>query len=170
MKSFKLEKELYNTLDALEYDDDSIISIDKLAQKYGMSSKHVLHDFILFTLLRGRKENNRTGPHYYNYNNNQFLVVGSHLISRPKVDKLKSLLFHGMDIKHTYSILRKHDIPESCSYELICKLGFWVISNRDYGGGYIIRMAASDILLFNLRPYRSRVEILFIYLYGIVLT
>jgi hypothetical protein len=144
-RSFKLEKELHNTLDALEYDDDDngIISIDKLAQKYRMSSNDI-HDFIFFTVLHGRKENNRTGPHYYSYKDKQYLVAGSHLISRPKFDKLKSLLFDGMDIKHAYSTLHKHNIPESCSYELICKLGFWVSSNSDYNGGYIVRTSGRD--------------------------
>jgi hypothetical protein len=168
-KSFKLEKELYNMLDALEYDDDnnSIISIDRLAVKYGMSSKDI-QDFIFFTLLHGKKDNNRTEPQYYNYKNKQYMITASYLISIPKVDKLKPLLFHGMDIEHAYSTFHKHNVPESCSYELICRLGFWVISNSDYSGGYIIRMAASDIISFNLRPYRSRIEIVFICLYAAI--
>jgi predicted transcriptional regulator len=144
-KSFKLEKELHNTLDALAYDDNNgIISIDKLAQKYGMSSNDI-HDFIFFTLLHGRKENNRTGSHYYNYKDKQYLVAGSHLISRRKLDKLKGLLFDRMDIKDAYLTLHKHDIPESCRYELIHKLGFWVSTNSEYsGGGYIVRTPNRD--------------------------
>jgi hypothetical protein len=117
-KSFRLEKELYNTIDALEYDDNSIISIDTLAQKYEMPSKDI-HDFIFFKLLGGRKESNRAEVQYYEHRNKQYMIAGSYLISRPKVDKLKSLLFDGMDIKHAYSILHKHNIPQSCSYDLI---------------------------------------------------
>jgi hypothetical protein len=142
-KSFRLEKELYNTIDALEYDDNSIISIDTLAQKYEMSSKDI-HDFIFFTLLRGKKESNRTEVQYYKHGNKQYMIAGSYLISRPKVDKLKSLLFDGMDIKHAYSILHKHNIPQLCSYELICKLGFVVSSNSDHSGGYIARISGTD--------------------------
>jgi hypothetical protein len=146
-KSFKLKKELCNMLDALEYgDNNSIISIERLAVKYGMSSKDI-HDFIFFTLLRGKKESNKTEVQYYEHGNKQYMIAGSYLISRPKVDKLKSSLFDGMDTKHAYSTLHKHNIPQSCSYELICKLGFWVSSNSDYSGGYIVRTPSRDTLV-----------------------
>ncbi|MFL6361457.1 MAG: hypothetical protein ACJ72V_19260, partial [Nitrososphaeraceae archaeon] len=97
--------------------------------------------------LRGKKESNRTEVQYYEHGNKQYMIAGSYLISRPKVDKLKSLLFDGMDIKHAYSTLHKHNIPQSCSYELICKLGFWVSSNSDYSGAYIVRTSDRDTLL-----------------------
>jgi hypothetical protein len=151
-RSFKLEKELHNTIDASEYDDNNIISIDKLAQKYEMSSKD-MHDFIFFKLLHRRKERNRAEVQYYEHRDKQYMIAGSYLISRPKVDKLKSLLSDGMDIKHAYSTLNKHNIPQSCSYELICKLGFWVSRNSDYSvnsdysGGYIVRTPSRDTLV-----------------------
>jgi hypothetical protein len=167
-KAFKLEKEFYNTLDALEYGDESIISIDKLAQKYEMSSKDI-HDFI-FSILPHKEKG---APYYYTYKNKQYLVIHSCLISRSKLDKLKSLLFHGMDVQCAYSTLHKHSIPELCRYQLIYELGFWIISNSHYSDGYIIRIAANDVRLFKvtdytLRPYRSRIEIVLIYLYGTI--
>jgi hypothetical protein len=130
-------------------------------------SSNDIHDFIFFTLLHGRKENNRTGSHYYNYKDKQYLVAGSHLISRRKLDKLKGLLFDRMDIKDAYLTLHKHDIPESCRYELIHKLGFWVSTNSEYSsGGYIVRHLIG--ILLNLQPCRSCNEILFIYLYAAI--
>jgi hypothetical protein len=77
-------------------------------------------------------------------------------------------------IKCAYSTLHKHSIPELCRYQLIYELGFWIISNSHYSDGYIIRIAANDVRLFKvtdytLRPYRSRIEIVLIYLYGTIL-
>jgi hypothetical protein len=75
------------------------------------------------------------------------MIAGSYLLSRPKVDKLKSLLFDGMDIKDAYSILHKRNNLRSSSYEFICKLGFWVSSNSDYSGIYIVRTPSRDTLV-----------------------
>jgi hypothetical protein len=138
-KFSKLEKELHNAIDTSEY-DDNIILIDKLAQKYSMSNKEI-HDFI-FTQWPARKGNNAE-PDYYNYKNKQYLVVhslqgvNSCLVSRPKVDKLKSLLFDEMHIKDAYLILHTHDIPESFYYDIVRELGFDVKNKSDYSYSYL---------------------------------
>lgn len=79
--------------------------------------------------------------------NKKYMIAGSYLLSRPKVDKLKSLLFDGMDIKDANSILHKRNNLQSSSYEFICKLGFSASSNSDYSGIYIVRTPSRDTLV-----------------------
>lgn len=143
-KFIGLKKELYNTIDAsVEYDDNHIIPIDKLAQKHEMSGEDVREFINSVILLPSRKNEKRTGQrsstHYFNYKDKQYLVVNSCLISKYKVDKLKSLLYDGLDIEDAYLILDKHNIQKSFHHELVCKLGFWVRSKSDYTGGYLVK-------------------------------
>lgn len=143
-KTFRLEKDLHNAIDASKHGDNNIILIDKLAQKHDMSSEDV-RDFINSVVLwTSRKNEKRTGQrsstHYFNYKDKQYLVVNSCLISMPKLDKLKSLLFDGMDKEYAYLTLEKYNIPKSCSYEeLLCNLGFKMSSNSDYSAWHIVK-------------------------------
>lgn len=56
-------------------------------------------------------------------------------LKKPKLDKLKPLLFDGMDINDAYLTFKENNIPNSCRYDLLLdNLGFWISSNSDYNG------------------------------------
>jgi hypothetical protein len=68
------------------------------------------------------------------------LVVNSCLISIPKADKLRSLLYDGMDIKDAYLTFKENNIPNSCRYDILLdNLGFRTESNNDYTAWHIVK-------------------------------
>jgi hypothetical protein len=86
-------------------DDDSVISISEIAQKYSIPVEVAQR-----ISLRDNKEN--------------YIEAGMYLISKSKAAKLEPLLVGISRFIDACSILSKEGIPESCHAELIDKLGY----------------------------------------------
>jgi uncharacterized protein len=86
-------------------DDDSVISISEIAQKYSIPVEVAQR-----ISLRDNKE--------------MYLEAGMHLIPKSKAHKLESMLVGTSRFIDACSILSKEGIPESCHADLIAKLGY----------------------------------------------
>ena len=86
-------------------DDDSVISISEIAQKYSIPVEVAQR-----ISLRDNKE--------------KYLEAGMHLIPKSKAHKLESMLVGTSRFIDACSILSKEGIPESCHADLIAKLGY----------------------------------------------
>jgi uncharacterized protein len=86
-------------------DDNAIISINEVAQKYSIPSEVARR-----ISLRDNKE--------------RYIEAGMYLVPKSKTHKLESLLPGTNRFIDACSILSKEGIPESCHAELIVKLGY----------------------------------------------
>ena len=88
-------------------DDDSVISISEIAQKYSIPAEVARR-----ISLRDNKE--------------KYIEAGMHLIPKSKAHKLESVLVETSRFIDACSILSDEGIPESCHADLIAKLGYEV--------------------------------------------
>ena len=86
-------------------DDNAIISINGLAQKYSIPAEVARR-----ISLRDNKE--------------RYIEAGMYLVPKSKTHKLESLLAGTNRFIDACSILSKEGIPESCHAEIIVKLGY----------------------------------------------
>lgn len=92
-------------LDKDDYNNDAVISINEVAQKYCIPAEVARR-----ISLRDNKE--------------KYIEAGMYLIPKSKAHKLESLLAGINRFINACSILSKEGIPESCHAELIVKLGY----------------------------------------------
>ena len=88
-------------------DNDSVISISEIAQKYSIPAEVARR-----ISLRDNKE--------------KYIEAGMHLIPKSKAHKLESVLVETSRFIDACSILSDEGIPESCHADLIAKLGYEV--------------------------------------------
>jgi uncharacterized protein len=86
-------------------DDDSIISISEIAQRYSIPAEVARR-----ISLRDNKE--------------KYIEAGMHLIPKSKAHKLESMLVGTSRFIDACSILSREGIPESCHADLMAKLGY----------------------------------------------
>jgi hypothetical protein len=135
--TFGFTEELHRVIDAGSSNKNNTVTcipIDRLAQKYQMSSSEAINGIASPILNINPDE-----PNYYDYKGNKYLITDPCLILASTAEELKSVLIENNNNKtitkfsEASSFLAKKDIPTSCHSEIIRKLGFDMIQEKEGG-------------------------------------
>ena len=103
------------------YSDNTVISIEEIAKKYGVPAEAVLR-VIKSKFGIEAKMNDNSGKD----EKTKFIIVGRCLIPLVKANNLRSILETNRITKYNEasSLFTEHRIPDECQTELVSKLGF----------------------------------------------
>jgi predicted nuclease of restriction endonuclease-like RecB superfamily len=113
------------------FNNTNIISINEIANKYNLPIESALR--IITTSFNNDSSSSSSS-------NNKYIIAGTCLISKSKLDELESLFYGITKFTDACSILEQNNIPESCHTELISRMGYDVLwQSMDCSTAIIVR-------------------------------